>query len=137
MIHLPETPFGKIGTVRNGEAAMSEKPQKRMVSKGKYAQAMGRKVGRYTLAILMACFGIVEFLCMLFCWFAFEDIPPIRVVAVLIFAVCTYAIFLWAKLLFSDAKSVESVAPITDRNVHLLPPQETLVRGSEEPPMAL
>src|SRR5579871_6452861 len=41
-----------------------------------------------------------------------------------------------SKPLLTMRKAIEPVAPITDHNARRLPPQEILIQGSEEPPIA-
>lgn len=45
-----------------------------------------------------------------------------------------YGFFWCAREAFFKATSIEEVAPITERNAHLLPTEETLLRGSSPPP---
>ena len=125
---------------------MSEQPQKRLVTRRRYIVLLGKRFTLYSLAALGLSVGVGG---LLFLFRAFliglEAIPlPANTdlfegytpLLMMLSIVLPGVLFWFSKKLFVKAKSIEPVSPITDHNAHLLPQQETLVRGSEEPPVA-
>ena len=123
---------------------MSEKPQKRLVSKGQYVQVLGKKIGLQSLATVVATVfvtsGLFTASCLLVTCLSIPSLlrHPERFFAKLFITmflgICTWAMYWLSNTMFANAKSIEPVAPITERNAHLLPAQDTLVRGSDLPP---
>ncbi|MCW3097909.1 MAG: hypothetical protein JWL77_3527 [Chthonomonadaceae bacterium] len=109
---------------------MSEKPKKRLVSKGQYVEILLGKIVLYSVAGCMLSAGL--FFLALAVGFSFW----LRGVVVmpLIFGAGACAVIWFSKRFFVEAKEIEWVQPITVHNAHLLPVQETLVRPSDLPP---
>jgi len=127
---------------------MSEKPQRQLVSKGKYVRVLGKKIGIGTAATIMATLTGISGLLILGGLYGviegaggWNETKDSRTFLCGLCLMCVSAVGAWAAarfsiLLFETAQAIKPVTPITDRTAHLLPLQETLVRGSEEPPIA-
>jgi len=110
-------------------AANAVEPPKRLVSKGKYLQAVGKKVGLCCLAGLLVS-AAIYLLTSPATWLNHAQSNGVSLVlgAITILA-------LWCSLrLFEKGRQIEPGRPLTDHTVHLLPPEETLVRASDIPP---
>ncbi|HLK59172.1 MAG TPA: hypothetical protein VKU00_21600 [Chthonomonadaceae bacterium] len=122
---------------------MSEKnPPKRLVSKGQYVWVMGKKAGLYSLSGLAFVLGLLGFGTAVFRFtlllahgFGKAVIFQLSDLIYLIPILGSAALYLSSKLLIKKANAVEQVDPITDRTAYLLPLEETLVRGSDLPPI--
>ena len=148
--------MGCGGEVSRREADMSEKPQKRLVSKGQYLQIMAKKIALYSLAAVLAFYGALISLTNIYAtvhdafYTCCQDEPESAIplgaftpsqhvyflgLGVFLFLLST-ALFWFGHSLFTKARKIEPVALIRQHNTGHLPEVETLVRGSEEPPVA-
>ena len=122
---------------------MSEKPKKRLVSKGLYVRLMGKKMILYAPSLLVLATAFVIFV------FEIEYkglmtspiAPYLRALTGSSGMIVTSAIIIGGSLLcllciatLDKAKSIEQVERITSSNIHLLPSKESLVRASSLPP---
>jgi len=110
---------------------MSEKPQKRMVNKGRQRQMLEG------VSTLLLIFGVVGLICTvvftisLFCYDC--QTPGWCYLFVAFLLSLPSLLLLWSgKRVHSKASQIT----VSIIDAHLLPLQETLVRGSEEPPVA-
>ena len=112
---------------------MSEtKPQKKIVSKRRYMLVMGKQMGISAGIGILLCIGLSG---LGFMQPQPSDPTPIlphwfRWVGLLL---SIYAFWKCIELLRA-MRSIEPVQPVTERNAHLLPLQDTLVRSSDLPP---
>ena len=123
-----------------------KKPQKRIVSKERYVQVMGKKVGFYSIAVCSLGIGSISLLYMFSVWcnavnaYVRNDVHTYHVANDTLgnfwpFLFGWFVLWMWiSRKLFRDGKAIEPVQPITERNTHLLPLQDTLVRSSDLPP---
>jgi hypothetical protein len=105
---------------------MSEKPQKRLVSKGQYAWSMTGRATLLSAAVIFASVGIFSLVLAVICaahgWNMESTYGIISTVLVLL-----------AFGLYRKERTVERVAPITKHTITLTP-ESTLVRPSALPP---
>ena len=123
---------------------MSGPQPKKIVSKKQYLILRGKKAGLYGLSAGMAVVGVgvlVETIFHLLHWKTHPDIlvPGITGAVIATIFGTAWGLFLtasagvWSRRFLKRGKAIALVEPLTDRNVHLLPPQDTLVRGSDAP----
>ena len=106
---------------------MSEKPQKRLVSKGRYVWLMTGRTTLLSAAVIFASVGIFSLVLAVIC--AAHDWgmePTYKIVGTVL--------VLLAFELYRKERTVERAAPITMRTTSILSPEETLVRASDLPP---
>jgi hypothetical protein len=105
----------------------TEKPQKRLVSKGRYAWVMTTRVafGSGSLLCSVLGAGVALFAAVALCQGDRQG-PH--------FAWTAAGLFSWAYLLSKKRQNMASVMPLTKQTSHLLPPEESLVRASNAPP---
>ena len=126
---------------------MSEtKPEKRLVSKGQHVQVMRGVIARYlcgTLLLLAGGMALLFTVCMLFLCVAFFPDQTMTVSGtvsnlclIALLGGTPTALLLWGgkRTNAHAGRIAASIEPITDQNIHLLPAQETLLRGSDLPP---
>ncbi|MCW3094972.1 MAG: hypothetical protein JWL77_590 [Chthonomonadaceae bacterium] len=122
---------------------MSEKPQKRLVSKGQYLKTLGDKGASYAAGVFYGLLGVPFLLISLFCFVIglyglFFSGFPSEISIVLFIAVISLILSMGAfwgcTSYFKRAQEIELVAPITRHNTDQLPAVETLVRASDAPP---
>ena len=116
---------------------MSEiKPQKRIVSKGRYVRVMGKRLTLYSVASAIQALGFLGLsIVVILLIMAME--PRVRAVFLVlsgVLALISLPCLFLSKRLFVRVRAMEAVAPITDRNAHLLPAEESLLRGSDISP---
>jgi hypothetical protein len=125
---------------------MSEPPPKKIVSKKQYLILGGKKAGLYGLSAGMAVVGVgvlVDTIIHILHWKTHPNILVPGVIGALTASIfgAVWGLFLtasavvWSGRLLKRGKAIAPVQPLTDRNVHLLPPQDTLVRGSDASPI--
>ena len=106
---------------------MSEKPKKRLVSRGRYVCLMAGRATLLSAAVIFASVGIFSLVLALMCaahgWGMESAYKIIGTVLVLL-----------AFGLYRKERTVERVAPITRYTTSALPPEQTLVRASALPP---
>jgi hypothetical protein len=122
---------------------MSEKPEKRLVSKGQYLKTLGDKGASYAAGVFYGLLGVPFLLISLFCFviglygLLFSGFPS-EISIVLFIAVISLILSMGAfwgcKSYFKRAQEIEPVTPITRHNTGQLPEIETLVRPSDLPP---
>jgi hypothetical protein len=119
---------------------MSEKPGKRLVSKGQYLRLLGKRTALSSSAIGIACAGGILFLIVgvgLIRFGVFHQTLRQSMLSFFsILSVCCVAGIMAIRIagnLFREAKAIERVAPITRHNTGDLPAVETLVRPSDLP----
>jgi hypothetical protein len=123
---------------------MSEPPPTKIVSKKQYLVLRGKKASFYALSAGMTLLGVgilVDTVIHIVHWKTNPNILVPGVIGALITGVFSVAwgLFLtasavvWSRRFLKRGKAIAPVQPLTDRNVHLLPPQDTLVRGSDAP----
>ena len=122
---------------------MSEKPQKRLVSKREYLKTLLGKGGFYSSA--MACAvggGVLLIVSLFFLWLGlppWDNLPDVGdriwmfLCGVLLGVPFVTAVWFGVSLFKAGAR-MEPVAPITRHNTGQLPEIETLVRASDLPP---
>jgi hypothetical protein len=110
---------------------MSEKPEKRLVSKGRYAFLLGKSASLTFLsmtsdivAILLLLMTVVQLVGVFYIW---------PIVTGLVTAGLSVVFFRAAGKLSKKANEIDHIQPITARNTCLLPPEESLVRASDVP----
>jgi len=123
---------------------MHEKSQRRVVSKGQYVRTIRGKAILFVRAGLQLLIGLA-FLkeattAFTYLWSA-KDMPyESGLEAIGLMPVCVGVtaclLFTWSKRNFVKARSIEPVVFLTERNAHLLPLQDTLVRSSNAPATA-
>jgi hypothetical protein len=120
---------------------MSEKPQKRLVSKGRYVWSMTSRTILLAFSVLFALIGAYGVLGILFS-IAFnvtgmsetdgrDNLFVLFLTAAILF---TAGVFFLAYSFWKKERTIERVAPITKRTTSTLPPEESLVRASAVPP---
>ena len=105
------------------------KKKKRIVSKGQYVQALGKRIGISSggcLLLLLAalCAGVT-----LISFF----IGPLGVLLGLAFGVLTFFIGKWGFESLHHMTTIHPGIPLTRKVADTLPAEESLVRASEEP----
>ena len=123
------------------EATKETGEQKRIVSKRQYVQALGKKVGFYSFSSLALIGGSIGFGLALYAFLVNVSgagnhfflhsavLAPLSMVLIPVFIIIAGV----SIPLMKRAKAIEPVQPVTDRNAHLLPLQDTLVRSSDIP----
>jgi hypothetical protein len=121
------------------EQVMSEGSQKQWVSVGRYVWLMAGRCLLACCAILCPFIALAFLFASLMLGFCVL-VPPagtewrwIAVLLTLICAFCTVTFGVLAIRLMKLEEKVVSVAPITRRNAHGLPPKESLIRASDAP----
>ena len=114
-----------------------KKPEKQLVSKGRYVQVMGKKVGLYSFAGLLGVICLYLFIGVVFTlWMmAHEGADYFQFKVVITMLIGSLVLYRLSKKLVLRGKKIESVTPVTDRNAHLLPVEESLLRGCDPPSM--
>jgi hypothetical protein len=115
---------------------MSEKPKKRLVSKGRYGELIRTRARLLFGTILFDTLGVLSFSSTI--W-DFKYLIAAQYSGIWWFTkVCGFAFCAWsfhiANYCFKQERKVERVALVTMRTVNLLPPEESLVRASDLPP---
>jgi hypothetical protein len=110
---------------------MSEKPQKRLVSKGQYVRTMGSKTVLYSLAGGVFVAGLLLLTLTLVGVFQFHDLSIVFLLAPGAVAI---AGLVCSRNFFKEAKEIEPVQLLTIHNRYLMPPKQSLVRASDPPP---
>jgi len=121
---------------------MSEKPGKRLVSKGQYVQTVIGKGGLYSVAIsLYACTPVllcISLFCLVIGVITGSDPDGFDRTTMFILCGCFLALAvgaIWCGTKFFDkAAKIEEVTPLTKTNTGSLPEVETLVRPSDLAP---
>jgi len=121
---------------------MSEKPKKRLVSKGRYVQTIMGKGGLYSVGISLYASTPVLLCISLFClvvgYVTGSDPDGFDRTTMFILCGCFLALAvgtLWCGTkVFDKAAKIEEVTPLTKNNTGDLPETETLVRASDLPP---
>jgi hypothetical protein len=117
---------------------MSEKPRKRLVSKGQYLAVMGEKLSLNVFGGLQLAFGLTGVVLLWALWKSGFAVNPDTQDETEVFATAISAVSLLllvsSRFLLKKASKIESVALITTHAAHLLPPKETLGRPSHLPP---
>jgi hypothetical protein len=114
---------------------MSEKPKKRLVSKGSYLKLMSTRARLMSGTILFSVFGAMSLSATL--WGMIDRHRQFW--GLWLFETCLgFAFVAWAwriaSYCFREERKVERVAPITNRTASLVSPEESLVRASDVPP---
>jgi len=123
---------------------MSEPPPTKIVSKQQYLILRGKKAGFYGLSAGMTVVGmgmLVDTILHILHWKTYPNLLVPTITGGLIATIfgTAWGLFLtasavvWSRRLLKRGKAIAPVKPLTDRNVHLLPPEDTLVRGSDAP----
>src|SRR5579871_4548335 len=131
---------------------MRRKIQNQLGSNRKYLQIMAKKIGLFSyggLICFLAILGLFGSVVLVGFYLTiaegggggFLDGPssslnPFDLAIPLVVGWLSILLLLHSKSMFVKATAIDPVKAITDRSVHLLPLQDTLVRGSEEPPVA-
>ena len=115
---------------------MSEKPEKRLVSKGQYVRVMGKRLGFGGVSVLFLALGFICILSSLLCvcGVIFVHNKMEYLLALLAFIAASVPLLTVGFRTKDLVEASQSIAPITDKNAHLLPLHDTLVRGSDLPP---
>ena len=118
---------------------MSEKPQKRLVSQGRYARLITKRTALTLGSVVSLGVGLVTLVgSVISFWTAFYNgslLVPSTCMLTTIHRFCISAgMFFAAFRFYKNEQKVERVVPITKRSSHLLPPEETLVRPSDLSP---
>jgi len=129
MSERPQKRFVVHSNAARKRAANALEPPKQLVSKRKYLQATGKKVGLCCLAGLMVSVAIY-LLTSQATWLNHAQSNGTS----LLFGAITIFAFWCSLRLFEKGRQIEPGRPLTDHTVHLLPPEETLVRASDIPP---
>ena len=117
---------------------MSEKPRKRLVSKGQYAWMVVKRTALLTCSVLLALegvrdvVGVVKSIVILMSKGLNFSAPLVLMLCVAILippGMIFFAFRLWKR-----ERAIERVLPITNHTTSSLPPEETLVRPSYLPP---
>jgi predicted membrane metal-binding protein len=113
----------------------TEKPQKRLVGKGRYYTVVGIKISLSAVSVVLAIAGVagVVFCAVTMIWsifrpdymFPLPEYIPIFCVIIFLFC-CSLHVWLWQR-------QIKPVAPIMRHNTGDLPEVETLVRASNLP----
>ena len=130
---------------------MRRKIQNQLGSNRKYLQIMAKKIGLFSyggLICFLAILGLFGSVVLVGFYLTiaegggggFLDGPssslnPFDLAIPLVVGWLSILLLLHSKSMFVKATAIDPVKAITDRSVHLLPLQDTLVRGSEEPPV--
>lgn len=123
---------------------MSEPPPTKIVSKKQYLILRAKKASFYALSagLTVVAVGIlVDTIIHILHWKTYPNLLVPTVVGGLIASIfgAAWGLFLtasavvWSRRFLKRGKAIGPVQPLTDRNVHLLPPEDTLVRGSDAP----
>lgn len=119
---------------------MSDKPQKRLVSKGQYLKTIGDRGVTYASGVFYGLLGVTFLLLSLFSFGYFffiaclGSIDSFLLGIGVLLLILSMAAFWGCKSCFWRATESEDVAPITRHNTGNLPAAETLVRASNLPP---
>jgi hypothetical protein len=110
---------------------MSEKPQKRLVSKGRYAWLMAVRAVLVSIALVCILIGLFFTRLWLLMPHSIQGEPTCTVG--ILASICGGTYFLSFRL-FKKERTIERVLPITKHTTSFLPPKESLVRASDMPP---
>ena len=115
------------------------KPPRRLVSKRQYVQHLGKRFALGGVSVLAITIGMVcamvSLTCVLIVLAKPSSLIDTKVCLLLLASVPASCIFLTIGFLTKqNVESSQPLIPLTDRNAHLLPVEETLVRGSDLPP---
>lgn len=124
---------------------MSEPPAQKIVSKKQYLILRSKKLGLYSLSAALTVVAgalLIDTAIHVVHW---KNGSNFLIPGLIGAAISCLGSALWGLIMFAStvtlidrtrkrARAMMPVQPLTDRNVHLLPPQETLVRSSEMPP---
>jgi len=111
---------------------MSEKPGKRLASKGRYAWLMTARAILVLVLIPVSLVLAYSILGLLVNVFNMSD--PDSIGNCILFAIGISATCFSIRSIIREEKKIERVVPITKRTTSSLPPEETLVRASDLPP---
>ena len=124
----------------------TEKPKKRIVSKGEYLSTLGTKGGLFSTAIvvgsvglgflLLAALSIIQFAVSLRSEIGVGLFEIFKMLGGLIPGAIGLTAIWYCKVAIKSARDIEAVTPITRHNTGHLPEVETLVRGSDRPATA-
>lgn len=114
---------------------MSEKPKKRLVSKGRYAWMTAKRTILLSASVACFLFGAYWLFCVIFLLLlSRKPLDFLEIVLALIIVMISGVGFLLGIYFFKKERKVERVVPITNRTATTLPPEESLVRASALPP---
>lgn len=117
---------------------MSEKPKKRLVSKGRYVWLM---TGKTTLLAASVCSFLIggywSFIMLILTYWKLSDWKSTNILEIFCFTVgmlCAIVPLCLGRYLLKKGQAVERVTPITRHTTSSLPPEESLVRASDASP---
>jgi hypothetical protein len=125
------------------------KQEKRLVSKQRYLSVVGHKLSLYSSGSFLATLGIICLAVLILILIVgirevvqeitLSSLIPLGsfIAMIVILGGGAFLLFGMSKSAFKTASEIEPVIPVTDRNSHLLPAEESLLRGSDQPPTQL
>ena len=119
----------------------TEQPRQRLVSRSRYLANVSKKIGTRTLSGILWSSGMLFIGLTLvelgYCAGLFGNGSRADVLVMTVICLCTSSAAVSCFQNSADQRrkscAIEAGEPITRHNVHLLPPEESLVRGSDRP----